>query len=47
MNLNAELIYLVDLTEKISGFHKAKAWLTARFMPFGMLTRKLGLAWIA
>jgi acyl-[acyl-carrier-protein]-phospholipid O-acyltransferase / long-chain-fatty-acid--[acyl-carrier-protein] ligase len=43
MNLNAELIYLEDLTEKINGLHKAKAWLTARFMPFGMLTRKLGL----
>ncbi|MDA1229243.1 MAG: MFS transporter [Planctomycetota bacterium] len=43
MKLNAELIYLEDLTENLSRLDKAKAFLKARFMPFGMLTRKLGL----
>lgn len=43
MNLNAELIFLEDLTQKITGLDKARAWLKARFMPLGMLTRKLGL----
>ncbi|MCA9036935.1 MAG: MFS transporter [Planctomycetaceae bacterium] len=43
MNLDAELIYLEDLKEQISGMEKALAFLTARLMPFRMLCRKLGL----
>lgn len=43
MNLNAELIYLEDLSEQISGLGKVSAFLTARFMPLRMLCRRLSL----
>jgi len=43
MNLNAELIYLEDLSQQISGLAKLRAFLTARFMPSRMLSRRLGL----
>ena len=33
MNLNAELIYLEDLSQQISGLAKIKALLTARLIP--------------
>ena len=43
MNLDAELVYLEDLKTQIGGLAKAKAFATAKLMPFGMLTNKLGL----
>lgn len=43
MNLNAELIYLEDLSQQISGLAKIKALLIARFVPLRMLSRRLGL----
>ena len=43
MNLDVELIYMEDLKEKLNGYAKLKALATARLMPMGMLTRKLGL----
>ena len=42
-NLDAEVIYLEDLKEQISGLDKMRALLTARCMPIGMLSNKLGL----
>ncbi len=42
-NVDAELIYLEDLKEQISGADKAVAMLKARWMPAGMLAGSLGL----
>lgn len=43
MNLDAEIVFMEDLKEKISGFDKAKAMAVAKLMPFDMLISKLGL----
>jgi len=43
MNLEAELIYLEDLSQQISGLDKAIAFLTAKLMPLRILSRRLGL----
>jgi acyl-[acyl-carrier-protein]-phospholipid O-acyltransferase/long-chain-fatty-acid--[acyl-carrier-protein] ligase len=43
MNLSAELIYLEDLSQQISGLAKINALLTAWFVPLRMLSRQLGL----
>jgi acyl-[acyl-carrier-protein]-phospholipid O-acyltransferase/long-chain-fatty-acid--[acyl-carrier-protein] ligase len=41
--LNAELIFLEDLKDRISGLDKLRALATARLMPAGLLSRRLGL----
>jgi acyl-[acyl-carrier-protein]-phospholipid O-acyltransferase / long-chain-fatty-acid--[acyl-carrier-protein] ligase len=43
MNLDAEVICLEDLKQQITGTDKAKAFATAKLMPIGMLSRRLGL----
>lgn len=43
MKLDAELIFMEDLKEQISAIDKLKALVSARCMPIGMLTKKLGL----
>ncbi len=43
MNLDVELVYMEDLKEKLGRFAKLKALVTAKLMPMGMLTKKLGL----
>jgi acyl-[acyl-carrier-protein]-phospholipid O-acyltransferase/long-chain-fatty-acid--[acyl-carrier-protein] ligase len=47
MNLDAELIYLEDLSAQISGLAKVRAFLTAKLMPLRMLSRRLGLERLA
>ena len=42
-NLDAEVIFMEDLRPRITGTVKLKAFLAARFMPTGILTRCLGL----
>ncbi len=42
-NLDAEVVFMEDLKPKITGADKARALATARFMPLGMLTKRLGL----
>jgi len=42
-NLEAEVVFMEDLLPKITGADKARALMTARFMPIGMLTKRLGL----
>ncbi|MEZ6059893.1 MAG: acyl-[ACP]--phospholipid O-acyltransferase [Planctomycetaceae bacterium] len=43
LNLDAELIYLEDIREQISGVAKAVAMAKARLMPAGMLVGSMGL----
>lgn len=43
MNLDANLVYMEDLKEKVGALAKVKAMAIAKLMPFGMLTNKLGL----
>lgn len=43
MKLDAELVYLEDLKERITGFDKLCALATAKLMPARMLSRRLGL----
>ena len=43
MKLDAELVFMEDLKEKISGLDKVMAMAVAKLMPIGMLTNKLGL----
>ena len=43
MNLQADVVYMEDLKEKIGGLAKARALLAAKFKPFGMLIKSLGL----
>ena len=43
MNLNAELVYMEDLKERISGVDKVRALLAAKLMPLDMLSRRLKL----
>lgn len=43
MNPDAELIFMEDLKEQISTASKLRALMAARFMPLGMLVRRLGL----
>ncbi len=43
-NLDAELIFMEDLKPRISKADQIRAYLTARFMPIGLLTRRLGLS---
>lgn len=42
-NLDAEVIFMEDLKPQITKADQVKALLTAKFMPIGMLTRRLGL----
>ena len=42
-DLEAEIIFMEDLKPLITGADKARAFMTARFMPIGMLTKRLGL----
>lgn len=42
-NLEADVVFMEDLRPRITRAAKAKAFLTARFMPIGILTRRLGL----
>ncbi len=42
-NLEAEVVFMEDLKPRITGAEKARAFMTARFMPVGILTRRLGL----
>lgn len=42
-NLDAEMVFMEDLKPAITKADQVRALLTARFMPIGMLTRKLGL----
>ncbi|MCH2212342.1 MAG: MFS transporter [Fuerstiella sp.] len=41
--LDAELIFMEDLRPKITGVDKARAFAAARFMPLGILSKRLGL----
>jgi acyl-[acyl-carrier-protein]-phospholipid O-acyltransferase/long-chain-fatty-acid--[acyl-carrier-protein] ligase len=42
-DLEAEVVFMEDLKPLITGADKARAFMTARFMPIGMLTKRLGL----
>ncbi|MEO2033689.1 MAG: AMP-binding protein, partial [Planctomycetaceae bacterium] len=42
-DLKAEMVFMEDLRPQITATDKAKAYMTARFMPNGMLARRLGL----
>ena len=42
-NLDAEVVFLDDLKEKVSGADKGLSWFEAFLMPGGLLVRKLGL----
>ena len=42
-DLDAEVIFVEDLKEQITGLDKLRALITARTMPAGMLIRRLGL----